>query len=312
MDKASDPKRITDPADEAYLRLVGERVRLQRMRLSMSRKVLSQASNVSERYLAELERGTGNASLLILRRIASAMCLKVADFVSENPQRPVDLTLATTQLERLSPSEVMEARRMLAERFGPQKTKMNGLVALIGLRGAGKAAVGKLAAEHMQIPFIELDREIERESGMELSEIFSAHGEETYRKFELEILQRIVKSYDRAIITTGGGIVTAEENFQLLLANCFTVWMRASPEQLIERARKAVALRPTGLSRQATTELTLMLENRQPLYARADAGLDTTDHSDEELAQMLMQLIKQDESYAQQDPTNITKIAANR
>ncbi len=290
-EKLSEQKRGSTASDEAYLRLVGERVRLQRVRLSMSRKVLSQSSGVSERYLAELERGTGNASLLILRRIASAMCLKVSDFVSECPERPVDLTLAITQLERLGPSDVMEARRLLCDRYGVTKTASTGLVALIGLRGAGKAAIGKRAAEMMDVPFVELDREIERNSGMELSEIFSTHGENAYRELELEALKRVIQTHDRAIMTTGGGIVTSEDNFGLLLENCLTIWLRAEPEQLIERARRVVALRPSGLSRQATTELTLMLENRQPLYARADAGLDTGHLPENELAQKLMQLI---------------------
>lgn len=303
MDKASETKRVIDASDENYLRLVGERVRLQRVRLSMSRKVLSQASGVSERYLAELERGTGNASLLILRRIASAMYLKVADFVSENPERPVDLTLAITQLERLNASDVMEARRLIAERFGPKKnTDGKLLVALIGLRGAGKAAIGKRAANHLGLPFIELDREIERNSAMELSELFSNHGEETYRHLELEALNDVINRYDRAVITAGGGIVTSEDNFNQLLRSCFTVWLRASPEQLIERASKAVAVRSSGLSRQAATELTLMLENRQHLYARADAGIDTQQQSEDVLSAELIQLIEQHFTDAAQTP----------
>lgn len=291
-DNLSDPKAVSTARDEDYLRLVGERVRLQRVRLSMSRKVLSQSSGVSERYLAELERGTGNASLLILRKIARAMCLKVSDFVSETPERPVDLTLAITQLERLGPSDTMEARRLLAERFGPgKKNKAAGIVALIGLRGAGKVPIGRLAAESMGVPLIELDREIERRSGMEVSEIFSTRGEEAYRELELEALKEVIAKNDRAILTTGSGIVTSKENFDALLENCLTVWLRASPEQLLERARKAIALRPTGLTRQASTELTLMLEQRQPLYACADAGLDTQSLSDADLAQKLVQLV---------------------
>lgn len=292
-EKATESRRGGEPADESYLRLVGERVRLQRMRLSMSRKLLSQASGVSERYLAELERGTGNASLLVLRRIAEALCLKVADFVSESVERPVDLTLAIAQLERLNPSEVMSARRHLSEKYGPAKVRKPGLVALIGLRGAGKAAVGHAAAETLGLPIIELDREVERTSGMDLAEIFSVRGEKAYREIERECLERVIKENDRAIITTGGGIVTDTTSFQMLLTTCYTVWLRASPDQLIERARDAVALRPSGLSRQATTELTLILENRQPLYARADAGIDTTGKAEDAVAAELVALVHQ-------------------
>src|SRR5262245_36890184 len=133
-------------APSAYLKRVGERVRLGRARRGMSRKVLSQASGVSERYLAELERGAGNASLLVLRQVADSLGLEVAQLVSDEPERPVDLALALHQLERLSPADLAEARRLLAERFGTDKAT-HARIALVGLRGAGKTTLGLRAAE---------------------------------------------------------------------------------------------------------------------------------------------------------------------
>ena len=142
----------------------------------MSRKVLSRASGVSERYLAELERGAGNASLLVLRQIAQALSIEAAALVSDEPERPLDLTLAMHQLQRLSPGELAEARELIAQRFGKAAARAHGRIALVGLRGAGKTTLGQLAAEALAVPFIELDREIERACGMELSEIFATHG----------------------------------------------------------------------------------------------------------------------------------------
>src|SRR5262245_53681968 len=166
-DATSEARRGTAPADEAYLKRVGERVRLGRARRGMSRKILSKASGVSERYLAELERGAGNASLLVLRQIAEALSIETAALVSDQPERPIDLTLAIHQLERLSPSELSEARRLISQRFGIAGSATQGRIALIGLRGAGKTTLGQLTAEALAVPFIELDREIERASGME-------------------------------------------------------------------------------------------------------------------------------------------------
>src|SRR5262249_46253452 len=141
-DMTGEPRRGTAPADEAYLKRVGDRVRLARARRGMSRKSLSKASGVSERYLAELERGAGNASLPVLRQIAEALSIEAAALVSDAPERPIDLTLAMHQLERLGPTELAEARRLIAQRFGLAGPSARGRIALIGLRGAGKTTLG--------------------------------------------------------------------------------------------------------------------------------------------------------------------------
>ena len=205
VDPAPETRRGEAPT--AYLKRVGERVRLGRARRGMSRKVLSQASGVSERYLAELERGAGNASLLVLRQVADALGLEVAQLVGDAPERPIDLTLALHQLERLSPADLAEARRLLAERFGTAKAS-HGRIALVGLRGAGKTTLGQRAAEALGVPFVELDREVERASGMELSEIFASHGQGMYRRLERQCLEAVIARFDRVVIATGGSLVT--------------------------------------------------------------------------------------------------------
>ena len=196
-------RRGGSPADEAFLRHVGERVRLARARRGMSRKSLAKASGVSERYLAELERGAGNASLLVLRQIAEALGMEAAVLVGDRPERPIDLTLAIHHLERLAPADLATARRLLAERFGLGARPGRARIALIGLRGAGKTSLGQLAAQALCVPFIELDREIERASGTELSEIFAVHGQATFRRLERQCLESVIDRFERVVIATG-------------------------------------------------------------------------------------------------------------
>jgi XRE family aerobic/anaerobic benzoate catabolism transcriptional regulator len=281
-------KRGGTPGDEAYLKGVGERVRLGRARRGMSRKSLSKASGVSERYLAELERGAGNASLLVLRQIADALSIEVADLVSDRPERPIDLTLARLQLERLAPSELAEARQLLAQHFTPSGSLTKGRIALVGLRGAGKTTLGQLAAKELDIAFIELDREIERASGMELSEIFATHGQPMFRRLERQCLEAVVERFDRAVIATGGSLVTEPATYDLLLSTCFVVWLRANPEEHMTRVLNQGDMRPMADGPQAMDDLEAILESRAPLYARADAVVSTSDRTEREALRALL------------------------
>lgn len=272
----SDIRRGAAPADEAYLKRVGERIRLARARRGMSRRILSKASGVSERYLAELERGAGNASLLVLRQIADALSIEAAHLVSDQPERPIDLTLAVHQLERLSADEVAEARRLIAQRFGMGGPSAQSRIALIGLRGAGKTSLGQLAAQALGVPFIELDREVERASGMELSEIFAIHGQAMFRRLERQCLETVVQRYERVVIATGGSLVTEPATYDLLLSSCFVVWLRATPDEHMGRVIAQGDLRPMADGPQAMDDLKAILESRLPLYAKADAMVSTS------------------------------------
>lgn len=292
-DVASEQRRGDDPADEAYLRRVGERVRLGRARRGMSRKILSKASGVSERYLAELERGAGNASLLVLRQIADALGLEVAELVGDQPERPIDLTLAVHQLERLSSTELAEARRLLAQRFGKPSASAQGRIALIGLRGAGKTTLGQLAAEALSIPFVELDREVERASGMELSEIFATHGQAMYRRLERQCLETIVERFDRVVIATGGSLVTEPSTYDLLLSACFVVWLSAKPDEHMGRVLAQGDLRPMAEGPQAMDDLKIILESRTALYAKADIEVNTSDKTEAQAFTALLAAITQ-------------------
>ena len=284
-------RRGTAPAEEAYLKHVGERVRIGRARRGMSRKSLSRASGVSERYLAELERGAGNASLLVLRQIAEALGLEIAALVSDRPELPLDLALAMHQLERLTPAELAQARHLLAQRFAGKATTGDGRIALVGLRGAGKTSLGRLAAEKLNMPFIELDREVERASGMELSEIFSMHGQTMFRRLEHQCLETIVARFDRVMIATGGSLVTEPATYDLLLSTCFVVWLSASPEEHMSRVLAQGDLRPMADGPQAMDDLKAILESRTPLYTKANAEVMTSGKSESAALASLVEVI---------------------
>jgi XRE family aerobic/anaerobic benzoate catabolism transcriptional regulator len=284
---SSTPETRRGEAPSAYLKRVGDRVRLGRARRGMSRRVLSQASGVSERYLAELERGAGNASLLVLRQVADALGLEVAQLVSDQAEPPIDLSLALRQLERLSPADLAEARRLLAQRFGTGRAA-HGRIALVGLRGAGKTTLGQRAAEALGVPFVELDREVERASGMELSEIFATHGQAMYRRLERQCLETVIARFDRVVIATGGSLVTEPATYDLLISSCFVVWLSAAPQEHMARVLAQGDLRPMAEGPQAMDDLKAILGSRAALYAKADVQVDTSGKSETDaLAELL-------------------------
>jgi XRE family aerobic/anaerobic benzoate catabolism transcriptional regulator len=269
-------RRGAQPDHEAYLRAVGERVRMTRAGRGMTRKILAAASGVSERYLADLERGVGNASLLVLKDVADAMGVAVAELVGEAaPASPVARKVMA-KLARLGPDELAAAERWLAERGGAEAAKPRERIALIGLRGAGKTTLGQAAATRLDLPFIELDREIEALAGMELAEIFAAQGQAVFRRLEHKALEAVLDRHERAVIATGGSLVTEPRTYDLLRANCFVVCLTATPEQHMNRVLAQGDLRPMEDNPQAMDDLVAILESRAPLYALADAEINTS------------------------------------
>jgi XRE family transcriptional regulator, aerobic/anaerobic benzoate catabolism transcriptional regulator len=232
-------------AGDPFLLRIGEKVRTMRSRRGMSRKVLARHSDVSERYLAQLESGEGNCSIQLLRRIADAMSVPVAELVDDRPERPLETTLLEQFLARLSTADVAEARELLIARFGGPSTAMRrDRIALIGLRGGGKSTIGALLAESLGVPFIELDRVIEQRSGMPLGEMIEMFGQETFRRAERTALESVLQEHPRLVLATGGGLVTEPATYELLLASCMTVWVRADPDQHMQRVIAQGDLRP--------------------------------------------------------------------
>jgi XRE family aerobic/anaerobic benzoate catabolism transcriptional regulator len=278
---------------DAYLRRLGERVRTLRNQRGMTRKALARHAKVSERYLAQLEAGLGNGSIVLLRRISRAIGLPVTQLVNEGAEPPLDLVLLSQFLERLSPPALAEARDMLLRHFSePSDDTRQRRIALLGLRGGGKSTIGALLAERLGVPFIELDREIEKRSGTSLSEIFDMFGQETFRRAEREALDDVLRRHDRFVIATSGSIVTEPGTLELLLASCFTVWVRAEPEEHMKRVMAQGDMRPMAKSARAMEDLISILRSREPLYAKADVALSTSGRTPEQNLAELLRLIE--------------------
>jgi XRE family aerobic/anaerobic benzoate catabolism transcriptional regulator len=273
----------------SYLRLLGDRIRDARARRGMTRKILARDSGVSERYLAQLETGQGNISIVLLRQIAYAMGLPLADLVREEPDRPVELALLIQTLSRLQPKELSQARKLLTDTFGTVvESERRQRVALIGLRGAGKSTLGARLARVKGVPFIELDHEVERESGTTLAEVFDLYGQSAYRRYERRALESMIEGHHRVVIATGGSIVTEPATFDLLLAACFTVWLTAAPEEHMSRVVAQGDYRPMAENEEAMDDLRRILASRSALYAKADATVDTAGKTVDECLRALL------------------------
>jgi XRE family aerobic/anaerobic benzoate catabolism transcriptional regulator len=277
---------------DAYLHRLGERVRTLRNQRGMSRKVLAQHAKVSERYLAQLETGKGNGSIVLLRRISRALGLPVTQLVNEGAEPALDLVLLIQFLERLPPQALSEARDLLLRHFSqPSDDLRNRRIALIGLRGGGKSTLGRLLAARLEVPFIELDREVERMAGAPLSEIFDMFGQETFRRAEREALESVLRQHRAFVLATGGSIVTEPGTLELLLASCFTVWVRAAPEEHMRRVMEQGDMRPMAGSARAMEDLVAILRSREPLYAKAAAELITSSKTPEQNVAELLRLV---------------------
>ncbi|HLF31055.1 MAG TPA: helix-turn-helix transcriptional regulator [Xanthomonadales bacterium] len=265
---------LSSPVGHAYLGLLGRRVRQVRARRGMSRRILAEASGVSERYLAQLEVGKGNASIMVLNAIATAMHIALDDLVDQREDQSTEYLLLREQLRTAGVAELKTMREALRSR----RIDLNsvGHVALIGLRGAGKSTLGQALAKQLGLPFVELVQEIEREAGMTVGEIFSLGGQTTYRRFERDALNTTLKRFERAVITVGGSLVSEPESYELLLATCYTVWLKASPREHMERVLAQGDHRPMADNRHAMADLKRILNERNALYRRADATVDTS------------------------------------
>ena len=266
--------------DDGFLRILGNRVREARASRGMTRKILARDSGVSERYLAQLESGQGNVSILLLRDIAGALDIPLEVLLLEGPEPPVDLLHITEFLRRLPSTELMQARKLLVRHFaGVDETARRDRVALIGLRGAGKSTLGAKLAARLDIPFFELDRLIEQEAGVPLGVIFELYGQAGFRRLERRCLDGLIERNPRFVLATGGGLVSEPATFERLLAACYTVWLKASPKDHMQRVMAQGDLRPMAGSRESMKDLQHILDAREPLYSKADLVVDTSAHS---------------------------------
>jgi XRE family aerobic/anaerobic benzoate catabolism transcriptional regulator len=267
--------------DRAFLQRLGDRVREARARRGMTRKLLARDSGVSERYLAQLESGRGNVSVLLLRQIAQALNLPVNELVREENGQSVELTLIEQCLKRLPAAKLPAVREWLMREFGAKYGNRESRIALVGLRGAGKSTLGTELARRLGVPFFELDREIEAEAGTSLHEIFLLHGQSGFRRYERRALERILENNERCVIATGGSLVSEPGTYDLLLSTCLTVWLRAAPEEHMARVAAQGDYRPMAGNREAMDDLRRILAGREKLYAQADLTIDTAERTAE-------------------------------
>jgi XRE family aerobic/anaerobic benzoate catabolism transcriptional regulator len=264
---------------KATLAELGARVRAWRARRGMTRKALASDSGLSERFLADVESGKGNVSINSLEAAARALNISILDLMQDAP-RPA---LARVQglLGRLDDTQLDQAYALLGGNFGlSEASGREARIALIGLRGAGKSTLGLQLANERGVPFVELDREIEREAGTSMNEILLLHGQAGYRRYERRALFRIAEDHAGGVVmTTGGSIVSERETFDLLQSRFYCVWLKTSPEEHMARVVAQGDMRPFDNTRGATSEamedLRRILSSREALYARADAVVDT-------------------------------------
>jgi XRE family aerobic/anaerobic benzoate catabolism transcriptional regulator len=271
--------RPSSPREDHFLSSLGKRVRELRNRCGMTRRAVAREADVSERHLAQLEAGEGNVSVVLLSRIASALNSSLVELFAPEIEEPVEKRLIQRFLERLPAHRLEDVTFRLMRDFSHEEATRRMRIALIGLRGAGKSTLGLKLAQERNIPFIELDREIEKETGMPLAEIFSLYGQAGYRAIEKRSLERVFNEFERAVISVGGGVVSEKDTYDYLLSHCYTIWIKAQPEEHMSRVMAQGDLRAIAGSDRAMEDLRRILESREPLYRKADMHLDTSGSS---------------------------------
>ncbi|MFH0132994.1 helix-turn-helix transcriptional regulator [Variovorax sp. VaC1] len=271
----------TAPAGEArnpLLAALGDRVRNLRAQRGLTRKAVAIAADVSERHLANLEYGIGNASILVLQQVAGALHCSLAELVGDVTTSSPEWLLIRELLENRSETDLRRVRVALGELLGTASVDpaRHRRIALVGLRGAGKSTLGQMLAEDLEIPFIELSREIEKLAGCSVREIHDLYGTNAYRRYERRALEEAVQIYSEVVIATPGGIVSDPATFNELLAHCTTVWLQAAPEEHMGRVAAQGDTRPMAASKEAMEDLRRILNGRAAFYSKADLSVDTS------------------------------------
>ncbi len=281
--------------DNIALKALGDRVASIRARRGMTRKSLAQLSGVSERHLANLEYGKGNASFLVLVQIAEAMQCTMAELIGDPTTSTSEWLLLRELLLTQSETTLKKIRLLIQGQISDIDTTTKGFnssVALIGLRGAGKTTLGRMLAEDLGFQFVELSREIEKFAGCSIAEIQGLYGVNAYRKYERRALEETIQIYPEAVIATPGGIVSDPASFNLLLNHCTTVWLQANPEDHMERVRKQGDLRPMADNKEAMEDLKKILIGRASFYSQAQFNLNTSVQSLEESFLLLKNIVR--------------------
>lgn len=261
-----------------FLTALGERVRGLRARRGMTRKALAMVADVSERHLANLEYGVGNASILVLLQVAGALQCSLGELIGDVTTSSPEWLMIRELLEQCDDATLQRVRIAIGEMLGTGggNAGLSPRIALIGLRGAGKSTLGQMLAEDLGFPFVELSREIEKFAGCSVSEIQALYGVNAYRRYERRALEEAIQIYPEAVIATPGGLVSDAATFNELLAHCTTVWLQADPEDHMKRVTAQGDLRPMAASKEAMEDLKGILHGRAAFYSKAQFKLDTS------------------------------------
>ncbi|MFL6623297.1 MAG: helix-turn-helix transcriptional regulator [Sulfurifustis sp.] len=287
------------PANEAELHaLLAQRLRRARAARGMTRRQLAAQSGISLAYLARLESGSGNVSLGLLHKLAAALNLPLESFLASPDDRGADFALILEFLRRQRPDDLARIRRLLFDKFGRAGTSEAERIALVGIRGVGKSTLGPRLAERLGVPFVELNREIEKEAGIAVGEIFNLYGQRGYRQFERRALERVILAHPKVVLATGGGIVTEPGTYELLLSSCHTIWLQAKPQSMFERvmAQHDVRIASPQLRSEAMENITHTLDARRHLYELAHASFDTSGKTVEQALRALLAMLPAPES----------------
>jgi len=275
---------------DAFVAAVGERVRKARERKGIARRVLSELSGVSQRYLAQLESGGGNISIALLFKVANALDHRVEWLVGEDDPWTSEAA-RVAEFYRQATGEQRQRVMQILDPGRPAQLRRQ-RICLIGLRGAGKSTLGRLLGEALSVPFVELNRDIEEQSGMPVSELMALYGQEGYRRLERQAVERVVATSDSVVLAVGGGIVSEPETYGFLLRNFHTIWLKASPEEHMNRVRGQGDERPMAGNPKAMEELKSILTSREVLYAKAESTVNTSGRSVDESLQDLSETIR--------------------
>jgi XRE family aerobic/anaerobic benzoate catabolism transcriptional regulator len=274
---------------------LGTRVKLLRARRAMPRRMLAEAADVSERHLANLESGIGNVSILVLQNVAQALDCSLAELLGDETTSSPEWLMIRKILQGRGQDELQQAHRAMADLFAGGNTigQRKDRIAFIGLRGAGKSTLGRMAAAQLNRPFIELRSEITRLSGGSPAEIRALYGGNAYRRYERQALEETLNNHRTCVIATAGGLVSDAATLDLLLTNCLTIWLRAEPEEHRNRVIAQGDLRQVADSRKAIDDLRLILESRAAFYAKADFAYNTSGKTLDEAFTGLMATIEE-------------------
>ncbi len=286
----ADSASLIDTEVAALMARVGERVRHARERRNIPRRVLSEMSGVSPRYLAQLESGEGNISIGLLMRVAMALDFRIEWLVGEEDPWSSDLIRLAQAFRIADSARQKQALDLLTA--GPDRASRAGRICLIGLRGAGKSTLGRMIGDRLDLPFVELNREIELAGGMPVDEIMALYGQEGYRKLEADALDRVIATHDRMILAVAGGIVAEPTTFNRLLGHFHTIWVQASAGEHMDRVRAQGDTRPMEGNPEAMAQLKAILRAREALYARAHAQYDTSGETVQDSLENMLELIE--------------------